>query len=112
MRARVLKKMMLSEDILFHEEMYQWFISHNLEEELIANRPLYLEQYLIETRKLEQLYHFYEIANPKEAAATLVQIAHSEDPELKLEERISKLSRAVGHAKSSKENALLNKITL
>jgi nuclear pore complex protein Nup155 len=109
-RTGVLKRMRSSEDRLFHEQMYDWFIKHGRHEELLALQPPYLEQYLITKNKdLEILYKFYASTNPTYAAKTLVQIAQT-DSRLTLEQRISNLSKAIGHAKTVKNDALLNEL--
>ncbi|KZT61323.1 hypothetical protein CALCODRAFT_480039 [Calocera cornea HHB12733] len=94
-----------SEDEIFHYNLYQWFVDNGQETRLLELHTPFIELFLTRPPPLlwkhELLWQFYIRNNrPTEAAFILNEMAHSTDPSLSLEQRISYLSRAVSNAKS------------
>ncbi|TRM60230.1 Non-repetitive/WGA-negative nucleoporin C-terminal-domain-containing protein [Schizophyllum amplum] len=94
-----------SDDEVFHAYLYQWLIGRGLSEDLLAQRPPFLEAYLAhepaDAAKYELLWMFY-IKNGQnlQAAQILAQMAEHEQFELPLPKRVEYLTLAVGNAKS------------
>ncbi|CCF50615.1 hypothetical protein NDA10_002589 [Ustilago hordei] len=103
-----------SQDVLFHESMYEWLIERKMTDQLLSMRTPYLEQYLVKRpagakgsdavflhtlRNL--LWQFYVRHGEYFAAAQVLDaLAHSKEFALDLRERIEYLALAVGNAKS------------
>ncbi len=103
-----------SQDVLFHESMYEWLIERKMTDQLLTMRTPFLEQYLVKRpsgakghdagflRTLRNLlWQFYVRHGEYFAAAQVLDaLAHSKEFALDLRERIEYLALAVGNAKS------------
>ena len=107
LRQAALVTAMTSKDVLFHQIVYNWYISNNLLEELIAIDSPYLEDFLRHLAqenpaRMDLLANFYTIhRQPSAAAAVLAKLAELQLPDRTLKTRIEDLSRAVIALKSS-----------
>ena len=103
-----------SQDVLFHESMYEWLIERKMTDQLLSMRTPYLEHFLVKRpagakaldaaflRTLRNLlWQFYVRHGEYFAAAQVLDaLAHSKEFGLDLRERIEYLALAVGNAKS------------
>ncbi|KAI5836199.1 nucleoporin-domain-containing protein [Schizophyllum commune Tattone D] len=94
-----------SDDELFHAHLYQWLIGRGLWEDLLDQRPPFLEAYLsrepADQERYDLLWRFY-IKNGQNlhAAQILACMADNDKFEVELNERVAWLTLAVGNAKS------------
>ncbi|KAL0487544.1 nucleoporin Nup155 [Acrasis kona] len=116
-RNKVLKMMMLSQDLMFHESLYDWFVKHHLVDELLKLDPFHLESYLTKINQdLNILYKYYARNDHRDsikrddqhAAQVKLKLAHM--PDQNLDERITHLGLAIGHARRAKDDVLLDKV--
>ncbi|SPO28559.1 related to NUP170 - nuclear pore protein [Ustilago trichophora] len=103
-----------SQDVLFHESLYEWLIERKMTDQLLSMRTPYLEHFLVKRpsgakghdaaflRTLRNLlWQFYVRHGEYFAAAQVLDaLAHSKEFALDLRERIEYLALAVGNAKS------------
>ncbi|ORY01953.1 nucleoporin-domain-containing protein [Basidiobolus meristosporus CBS 931.73] len=105
-RNKVFLKALASDDLLFHHQLYDWYIGQNLIEELLDIQTPYLEAYLqkepLTLRKLDLLWQYYA-KNGRYGSAARVQsrLAESIEYGLSLADRIEYLTLAVGNSKST-----------
>ncbi|KAL1748480.1 Non-repetitive/WGA-negative nucleoporin C-terminal-domain-containing protein [Schizophyllum fasciatum] len=94
-----------SDDEMFHANLYSWLISRGLWEDLLEQRPPFLEAYLAqepaELDRYELLWRFY-VKNGQNlhAAQILARMAENEQFNIPLNDRVQYLTLAVGNAKS------------
>ncbi|KAK9759808.1 hypothetical protein K7432_016807 [Basidiobolus ranarum] len=104
-RNQVFHKALSSDDVLFHFQLYDWYIAQGLVQQLLEVQTPYLEDYLqrepLTLEKLDLLWQYYVRAGHYGLAARVQsRLADSTEFELTLAGRIEYLSRAVGNAKS------------
>ncbi|PWN48325.1 hypothetical protein IE53DRAFT_319628 [Violaceomyces palustris] len=101
-------------DALFHEELYLWLMERRLTDQLLEMRTPFLVEFLQGQPKAEKakdavhvrclrdlLWQYYvRVGEYFSAAQVLDALAHSEEFQLELRERIEYLALAVGNAKS------------
>jgi nuclear pore complex protein Nup155 len=105
-RQQMLDVALTSKDMLFHVDLYNWFIQHDLSNDLIQNclrlDVPFLEDYL-KDNSLELLskYYIHKKLFPA-AALCLMKLAEKPGEEIRLEERVEHLAKAINCAQSSK----------
>lgn len=107
-RMKVLSIMQNSKDELFHDALYDWFISKGMENDLLKMQTPYLETFLFNKKqRLDLLAKFY-IKNERfeKGAIFLLKMAESES-DIDLSKRVDYLSQAYGSAKASTGNEKL-----
>jgi nuclear pore complex protein Nup155 len=113
----VLKRALESDDRLFHQALYAWFIAQNWVDQLLEIQSPYLEQYLLagknDLKIADYLSRFYVRRNRFfESAQLLTDVAHY--PGLSLDERLVYLTTALTNARSSSSSntqELLSQLT-
>jgi nuclear pore complex protein Nup155 len=104
-RTKVLNIMQSSKDELFHDSLYEWYISKGMENELLKMQTPFLESFLLNKTKRLDLLPKYYLKNEKyeKAALFLLKLAESESDSIDLSKRVDYLSQALGSAKASSE---------
>jgi nuclear pore complex protein Nup155 len=112
-KLKVIKACRKSTDELFHIVLYKWYLSQNLDNELLQLQTPYLEVFLRKysenkTQSMDLLWKYY-VRQKKYAAAAVIlaKLAETKEP-AKLEIRIENLARAITNAKSAMDQHQLS----
>ncbi|GAA5858950.1 hypothetical protein JCM8547_007170 [Rhodosporidiobolus lusitaniae] len=105
MRTNAYNKALSVQDEFFHFELYEWYLSRGMTNQLLETRTPYLEGYLgrepTTLEKTDLLWQFYVRTSRYAAAASVLSsLAESTALPLSLQKRVEYLSLAVGNAKS------------
>ncbi|GAA5938722.1 uncharacterized protein JCM15063_004847 [Sporobolomyces koalae] len=105
LRTNAYSKALSIKDDLFHFELYEWYLSRGMTDQLLETRTPYLEGYLLREpttlEKSDLLWQYYVRTSRYTAAASvLANLAETNAFPLSLQKRIEYLSLAVGNAKS------------
>ncbi|GAA6024169.1 hypothetical protein JCM10207_005590 [Rhodosporidiobolus poonsookiae] len=105
MRTNAYNKALAVKDEFFHFELYEWYLSRGLTNQLLETRTPYLEGYLrrepTTLEKSDLLWQYYvRTSHYAAAASVLAQLAESTAFPLSLQKRVEYLSLAVGNVKS------------
>ncbi|KAK9723027.1 hypothetical protein K7432_002235 [Basidiobolus ranarum] len=103
-RSKVFHEALSSSDILFHHQLYDWYIAQGFVEQLLDAQTPYLENYLqkepLTLQKLDLLWQYYvRIGQYGLAARVQSRLADSVEYRLDLTARIEYLSLAIGNSK-------------
>ncbi|GAA5951998.1 hypothetical protein JCM3765_005163 [Sporobolomyces pararoseus] len=105
LRTNAYNKALSVKDDLFHFELYEWYLSRGMTNQLLETRTPYLEGYLSREpttlEKSDLLWQYYVRTSRYAAAASvLALLAETTAFPLSLQKRVEYLSLAVGNAKS------------
>ncbi|GAA5897156.1 hypothetical protein JCM5296_002241 [Sporobolomyces johnsonii] len=105
LRTNAYNKALSVKDDFFHFELYEWYLSRGMTNQLLETRTPYLEGYLIREpttlEKTDLLWQYYVRTSRYAAAASvLASLAETAAFPLSLQKRVEYLSLAVGNAKS------------
>ncbi|GAA5918079.1 hypothetical protein JCM8208_001213, partial [Rhodotorula glutinis] len=110
MRTNAYNKALAVRDDFFHAELYDWYLSRNLTDQLLETRTPYLEGFLAREpttlEKSDLLWQYYvRTGRYARAAQVLASLAESAAFPLSLQKRVEYLSLAVGNAKSQQSSS-------
>ncbi|XP_022087297.1 nuclear pore complex protein Nup155-like [Acanthaster planci] len=106
----IMQKALASDDELFHVALYDWLIEKGLKDRLLQISSPYVEEYMKRATQysadslqlMDLLWKYHEkTGNYPAAARILLKLAERHSTDVKLQQRIEYLSRAVMCAKSS-----------
>ncbi|CAI8052459.1 Nuclear pore complex protein Nup155 [Geodia barretti] len=109
--AEMLALVLRSKDELLHVTVYSWLIAAHMAETLVEIQSPFIEDYLNNMASVQQdnrhvldlLWRYYEKTKAYSGAARILdELAHKQDPELTLDQRVEYMSRGVMCAKSSR----------
>ncbi|GAA6061215.1 hypothetical protein JCM10212_001536 [Sporobolomyces blumeae] len=105
LRTNAYNRALAVQDDFFHFELYEWYLSRGMTNQLLETRTPYLEGYLAREpttlEKADLLWQFYvRTSRYAAAASTLASLAETTAFPLALQKRVEYLSLAVGNAKS------------
>ncbi|GJN92310.1 hypothetical protein Rhopal_005340-T1 [Rhodotorula paludigena] len=105
LRTNAYNKALAVKDEFFHVELYEWYLSRGLTNQLLETRTPYLEGFLAREpttlEKTDLLWQYYVRTSRYAAAASvLASLAETSAFPLALQKRVEYLSLAVGNAKS------------
>ncbi|KAK3089178.1 hypothetical protein FSP39_001520 [Pinctada imbricata] len=109
-KSEVFRLALKSDDELFHVSLYDWLFSDNLTEKILEIQSPFMEQYLKRkaaspteaVNALDLLWKYYEKSRNFPAAAKILsRLAERHGTDVRLQQRIEYLSRAIMCAKSS-----------
>ncbi|GAA5993501.1 hypothetical protein JCM10908_000619 [Rhodotorula pacifica] len=105
LRTNAYNKALSVKDEFFHFELYDWYLSRGLSNQLLETRTSYLEAFLSREpttlEKTDLLWQYYVRTGRYAAAASvLAALADTSAFPLSLQQRVEYLSLAVGNAKS------------
>ncbi|GAA5823999.1 hypothetical protein JCM11251_003374 [Rhodosporidiobolus azoricus] len=105
LRTNAYNKALSVKDEFFHFELYEWYLSRGMTNQLLETRTPFLEGYLVREpttlEKSDLLWQYYVRTSRFAAAASvLASLAESTALPLSLQKRVEYLSLAVGNAKS------------
>ncbi|GEM10376.1 nuclear pore complex protein Nup155 [Rhodotorula toruloides] len=104
-RTNAYNKALSLKDEFFHFELYDWYLSRGLTNQLLETRTPYLEGFLAREpttlEKSDLLWQYYvRTSRYARAASVLASLAETPAFPLSLQKRVEYLSLAVGNAKS------------
>ncbi|KAK4336201.1 Nucleoporin NUP157 [Rhodotorula toruloides] len=105
LRTNAYNKALSVKDEFFHFELYDWYLSRGLTNQLLETRTPYLEGFLAREpttlEKSDLLWQYYvRTSRYARAASVLASLAETPAFPLSLQKRVEYLSLAVGNAKS------------
>lgn len=113
LKEYIIQMLMNCTDELCHYNFYKWYIENNLSSELINMKTPYIESFLKYDRDLQSLKYpllwRYYLKNDRfgDAAEILVIMAHNKDGNIKLEDRIEYLTKAVNLAQAGSVDQMI-----
>ncbi|KAM0790881.1 hypothetical protein ACM66B_004721 [Microbotryomycetes sp. NB124-2] len=105
LRTNAYNKALCVRDELFHSQLYDWYLSRGMTDQLLEARTPYVESYLSKEpttlEKSDLLWQYYvRMSKYGNAAIVLARLAETQAFPLSVFKRVEYLSLAVGNAKS------------